>query len=287
MSILRISWLMVVAAAAPAVAWEPMERGSWVALQVEVGGRAAPLYASADGNRYYVEARQGRDYALRLENRTGERVAVEINVDGLNVISGERDTAAPDRMYVLDPWERTEIRGWRTSLDEVRRFTFVDEQASYAARSDKANGKMGWIEMAVYRARTRHRRQVTEEKQQRHKRDRRPATEPPATEPPAAADAEAPRGAMEESHRGETADAARPSVGGAGRKSYPGTGWGDATEDRVRLVDFHAESVPVERLTVRYEYRDALYALGVLPGRRSRLEERERGEYGFAQPPRR
>jgi hypothetical protein len=55
-------------------------------------------------------------------------------------------------------------------------------------------------------------------------------------------------------------------------------------QDSVRLVDFHAERTPIETLTVRYEYRKALYALGVLRNR-SRLEQRERGEYGFAQPP--
>lgn len=83
-------------------------------------------------------------------------------------------------------------------------------------------------------------------------------------------------------------DAARShGEGSARRKSYPGTGWGGAVDDPVRLVDFQAASSPVERLTVRYEYRDALYALGVLPGRRSRLDQRERGEYGFAPPPRR
>ena len=32
-------------------------------------------------------------------------------------------------MYVLDPWQRTTVQGWRTSLQEVRQFTFVDERA--------------------------------------------------------------------------------------------------------------------------------------------------------------
>ena len=294
MHLMPTAWIVMVAAAGPAVAWEPAERGAWVALQVEVAGKPAPLYAgTGDQCRYYVEARQGRDYVLRVSNRTAERVAVELTVDGLNVISGERDTARPDRMYVLGPWESTEVRGWRTSLEQVRRFTFVDEQASYAARSDKANGKMGWIEMAVYRERHHVRRQKEEEERrarvQREElgRRRHEGAGPlrgngasPAEEVGAAAEPAAPAA--------QDTKSAAPSESAGRQKSYPGTGWGAAVEDHVRLVDFEAESSPVERLTVRYEYRDALYALGVLPGRgRARLDQRERGEYGFAQPPRR
>jgi len=41
-------------------------------------------------------------------------------------------------------------------------------------------------------------------------------------------------------------------------------------------------------VTLRYEYRPALVALGILPRRvppRDRLWERERAEAGFSQPP--
>jgi hypothetical protein len=89
-------------------------------------------------------------YEIRLGNRTAERVGAVVTVDGLNVVSGERE-GGRGRMYVIDPWGETVIRGWRSSLQDVRRFTFVDEQASYAARSGKANGRMGWIEVAVFR----------------------------------------------------------------------------------------------------------------------------------------
>src|SRR5262245_44294551 len=148
---MRALWLTALAAV---LTWGPMQSeatpiatGSWVSVSVEAEGRTTPLYASTDGSRYYVEARQGRNYALQLSNRSGERVGVEISVDGLNVISGERTTSGIGRMYVLEPYESTTIQGWRTSLESVRRFTFVDEKVSYAARVGKANGKMGWIEV--------------------------------------------------------------------------------------------------------------------------------------------
>src|SRR5207344_2010644 len=119
----------------------------------QVDGRASSLYPAPDGSgRYYLEARPGSRYAVGLANRSGERVGVVLTVDGLNAISGARDTAR-GRMYVLDPWQSTSVQGWRTSLQDVRQFTFVDERRSYATRSGQANEKMGWIEIAVYRER--------------------------------------------------------------------------------------------------------------------------------------
>ena len=129
--------------------------GSLVGVSIEVDGRWTPLYRAPDGSgRYYVEARRGARYTVRLDNRSQERLGVALTVDGLNVISGQRPAGpGPGRMYVLEPWDSTEVQGWRTDLDSVQRFTFVDEERSYAVRSGKANSKMGWIELAVYRER--------------------------------------------------------------------------------------------------------------------------------------
>jgi hypothetical protein len=266
---------LVLSSSIPVSAHAPAERGSWVSLQVQVDDSAMPLYSSADGTRYYVEARAGSHYVLRLTNRTGERVGVKIAVDGLNVISGERDLPGPGRMYILGPWESTSIRGWRTSLAEVRRFTFVDEKASYANRSGKANGKMGWIELAVYREL--HRPEPMVEYDDREY----PGAAAPAPKPEAKS-----RG--EESGRADGFEGGRRSPApSAPVESHPGTGWGRRLSDEVRLVDFDAEPHPIESVTLRYEYRAALVALGILPAprHRDRLAERERGEWGFAKPP--
>jgi hypothetical protein len=255
----------------------PETPSSLVAVSVERDGRPASLYPAVDGSgRYYVEARRGSRYAVVLANRTAERIGVVLTVDGLNAISGQRDEGR-GRMYVLDPWQRTTVRGWRTSLEEVRQFTFVDEQASYAARSGKANAKMGWIEVAAYRERrpfVRHVPQVV-----------RPEPEYVGNEGDSArAKAEA---AAEPAP--DSAEAAAPSLlGRAAPRAYPGTGWGERRHDPVVLVSFDPASEPGERVTLRYEYRPALVALGVLPSRppaRDRLAERDRAEGGFAPPP--
>ena len=257
--------------------------GSLVDVTVEVAGRATPLFAAPDGSgRLYFEAREGHPYALRIANRTHERVGTLVVVDGLNAISGSREEIGPGRpgrLYVLGPWEDVTVRGWRSTLDEVRQFTFVDERASYSARVGKANRRMGWVEVAVYR-------------------ERYPAAvggwrrQAPISPPDASRD----RSAKEKNE----ADAAEAPAAKAGRSDggvaqsnpaptggHPGTGWGESTYDPAMVVSFEAADHPAERITLRYEYASALRALGVLPPpwpSRDRLGERDRGD-GFARPP--
>ncbi len=256
--------------------------GTLVGVSVALDGRDAPLYPSPDGSsRLYLEARAGSRYAVSLVNRTAERLGVVLTVDGLNAVSGERDSGA-GRMYVLDPWRSVEVQGWRSSLSDVRRFTFVDERRSYAARSGKANEKMGWIEVAVYRERLAYaaeaysapKRPVPVESRQDSARDQAPGA--PAAEAPTAS------GTTQALEKGEPERGAR-------ARSFPGTGWGERTHDPVVLVSFDPESRPSESVTLRYEYRSALVALGVLPAAssgRGRLWQRDHAEPGFAQPPR-
>jgi hypothetical protein len=248
-------------------------------MSVEVDGQTASLFPAPDGSgRFYFEARKGGRYAVTLQNRTGERVGVVLTVDGLNVISGERDEGR-GRMYVLDPWQRTTVQGWRTSLREVRQFTFVDERASYAARSGKANEKMGWIEMAVYR----ERRAFAQVQPYPDTRGEQEQGNPAEGNVPYGSDD---RPAESRSPKRGSDEAQAPT---AKARSFPGTGWGQRTHDPVVLVSFDPEASPSERATLRYEYRSALVALGVLPRHqpvRDRLWERDHADAGFAQPPR-
>ena len=287
---------LLVAASAPVQASVWQASGALVTLSVEVEGAAAPLFPARDGSgRYYVEARPGGAYSVRVINRSGARVGVLLAVDGLNAISGERepDPATAERagrMYVLDPWGEVQVRGWRTSLEDVRRFLFVDEHGSYAARTGRANGKMGWIEAWVYRERASARVSPPrpEPWDRAEPRDRGAAGEhspddaerrdgaapPAAAAPPADATAES---------RGEGRPQRKSREGG---EAFPGTGWGGEAWDPATVVRFLAEARPCDRVVVRYEYAPALRALGLLPPPRDRdrLAERERGD-GFARPP--
>ena len=252
--------------------------GPLVEVSVDVAGQPAPLYPAPDGSgRYYLEAREGCPYLVRLSNRTAERLGVVLTVDGLNVISGQRDQGR-GRMYILDPWRQATVQGWRSSLQEVRRFTFVDEKASYAARSNKSNVRMGWIEVGVYREERRWRKPYRWD-------DPRGSADRPAEAGERSGRDEAAPSAPEPMVEGEARSQGKSS---ARARSYPGTGWGSRAHDPVTLVDFQPAPSPAQRTTLRYEYRRALVALGVLPSPHTpndRLWERDRGASGFAPPP--
>ncbi|PYQ04386.1 MAG: hypothetical protein DMF83_18610 [Acidobacteria bacterium] len=289
---LAVGWLAATAlgGAAPLAAHEAYGVsggvGGLVSVSLEVDGRTAPLYPAPDGSgRYYLEAWRGLRYAVRLANRTGERLGVLLTVDGLNAISGERSPAgsrSPGRMYVLYPWDDTVVQGWRTSLEDVRQFTFVDEERSYATRSGKGGGRLGWIEVEIYR-------------------ERRPVARPwpywpyrPDDDRPEGGEPSE-EGRREPKAKDDSAAAARDGIAerrpvppATAAPAYPGTGWGPRAEDPVRVVSFDPAPAPAERITLRYEYASALRALGILPRSwwsRDRLRERERGEEGFARPP--
>ena len=278
--------------------WDRAANGRLVDVQVLVEGQAAPLYfAPGRWDRRYFQALRGRHYALRVHNRTDRRVGVLISVDGLNVVSGERSSQQRNEsMYVLDPWESATIRGWRTSLEQVRQFVFVDEERSYAERTGQANGDMGWIRVLAFE----ERRPVAWFYQPELKGlpgdgrggrtddglrelESRDAKPPAGVAPLAGAErmrkdeAGAPR-AAEKSLGGELA-------GPPQSDAYPGTGWGERRQDPVRETVFVAAATPGDHLVFRYEYAPGLRALGIALDA-DRLQSRERGELGFAKPPR-
>ena len=279
----------------------PEVSGHMVGVSVAVEGARAALFPDPGGSgRFYLEAKEGSRYEIVLQNRTRDRLGVVVTVDGLNVISGER-AGGGDRMYVLDPWGSTTIRGWRTSLSDVRRFTFVDERTSYAARSGKANGRMGWIEVKAYRERWHAYpyplRQAPDPWYRRDSpslEDKDEARATPAPREPFSDDAAreeaapAKRAGAPEADAASGRAAAPPATMPERSRAFPGTGWGARTDDPVTVVSFEPEATAAECVTLRYEYAPTLRALGIPAWpepNRDRLGERERGEGGFAKPP--
>ena len=281
--------------------------GNLVDVQVLVDGWPVPLYARPGAwDKSYFQAFRGRNYSLVMKNQSNDRVGIVISVDGLNVVNGQRsELSNHEGMYVLDPYESATIQGWRTSLHDVRRFVFVDEERSYASRTDQANGDMGWIRVLSFRER--HERVTWREdrpwlrggsdpdgaKSRREfdaPRDRseegegrrdgagesrgNAAPTPPATEAPGRSGDLRAQKLGGELHSAPQSDAA------------PGTGWGDQRFDPVRETQFFAAASPSDHIVLRYEYASGLAELGIYP-RHRRVFQRERGELGFAAPPRR
>jgi len=249
-------------------------------VEVLVDGTPQPRYAH-DG-RWYVEARKGREYAIRLRNPYPVRVAVALSVDGLNTIDARESTAAEARKWVLGPYETVTISGWQTSQTDARRFEFTTEERSYGQALGKTSN-LGVIaavffkeRVPTYRPRTDTGRIVPLPAPERSEAS---AAEREASAPvPASAAADAGAGA---NVRQRSAD------------EYAATGMGRHTTHAVEQVWLDLEATPAQSMDIRYEFRPQLVRLGILPRTVpvDRLQQRERArgfEPGFAPaPPRR
>lgn len=149
----RFALAALAAIAASGCASPPLAHatGRLVDMQIVERSRGQTLQTWRAQGFDWVAGRPGDRYAVRLSNRTGQRVLVVLSVDGVNAVSGE--TAATGQTgYVLDPWQTTEITGWRKSWQEAAAFYFTSLPDSYAARTDRPD-HVGVIGAAVFRER--------------------------------------------------------------------------------------------------------------------------------------
>jgi len=208
-------------------------------------GEALPVYRQH--GRRYVEGRPGNEYAVRIRNCTDQRLLAVLSVDGVNAVTGE--TASPDQAgYVIEPGGYVTVQGWRKDLTRTAAFYFSDPEASYAARTGRPND-LGVIGVALFRERP-------VERQGWFSSDRR--TAPAPSRGKAAADA----AEKAVDSRAAGANAAAPAM----QEPSLGTGHGRGEYSPVQRVEFERASArPDELVAMRYERRETLVAMGVLP----------------------
>ena len=229
----------------------------------------------------YIAGKPGFRYAVRLTNRSAGRVLAVLSVDGVNAVSGETASAAQNG-YVLDPYESTEINGWRKSLDEVAQFNFTALPNSYAAQTGRP-ANVGVIGVAVF----------NERRAQWRAKDEIGRATPPAPS------AQAP---MEERESADSMAGAAPSVAAKsaarGQESSKargeprerlGTGHGEREWSRVTQTTFdRASERPAEQIAIWYDSYQNLAARGIVPQRPIARAEPNPFPNGFvADPPRR
>lgn len=255
----RLILMLVAAASSFALATPSLAAGQLVDVQLVDRDRAQKLPTYAHRGSQWVAGRPGSRYAVRLTNRSGERVLVVLSVDGVNAVSGE--TAATDQVgYVLAPWQTSEITGWRKNLSEAAAFYFTALPDSYAARTDRPDN-VGVIGVAAFRERA----AVV----------LRPAS-PPIADESRAADAESGRG-----RAAPSAKSAAPS-----REERLGTGHGERIYAPTTQTTFErAGERPDEIVKLRYDSVDNLRAAGIIP-RPWRAPSRPEPFPGFVPDPR-
>ncbi len=209
-------------------------------------GETLPMYRH--GGKWWVSGNPGSRYAVALTNRGGGRVLTVISVDGVNVISGE--SAAPEQTgYVLASGQSAQITGWRKDMSRVAAFEFTSLANSYAARTGRPDN-VGVVGVAVFREKPRQvpppAPPVLHEKQS--SRDAGPSA-------PAAGASSDGMGSNEAARRSDRA-----------AESRIGTGHGRSERSATSYTDFErASPTPDEVITIQYDSRENLIAMGVIP----------------------
>lgn len=226
-------------------------------VDVWVGGRPLEEYV-ARGKRY-VEALDGAEYELRVRNPLGVRVAVALSVDGMNTIDARRTTAMNASKWVIEPYQTITIKGWQMSSARARRFYFTTERDSYGAKIGQT-ANLGNISAVFFR-------------------ERQPVVIAPPPRYPISSDErgrdnkseQAPQ-TSRESSRVESRGSADSAAGATSSRraprpddDYAATGIGRNVQNDVRWVNLELQPSPVAEVVIRYEYRDALVRLGILP----------------------
>jgi hypothetical protein len=225
-------------------------------FDVEVVVNGYPLEALYGRGRRYVEAREGAEYELVVRNPLGVRVAVALSVDGLNTIDARRTSSWESSKWVIEPYGTARIRGWQTSSTSARRFYFTTERDSYASKLGRASD-LGVITAVFYREAAPRRvlpppRPLYDEDGSVEPRGR--------SEAPTEKESRGRDGMKSGDSAGATANRPRRDDDG-----YAATGIGRQTRYDVEWIHMQLDRSPAAEITVRYEYRDALIRLGLLP----------------------
>ena len=85
-------------------------------LEVDILVDGRPLARHTARGTTYIEALAGREYSVRLSNRSGGRVAVALAVDGLGSIDARSGSAREAAKWVLAPWQEITVDGSKSAL---------------------------------------------------------------------------------------------------------------------------------------------------------------------------
>jgi hypothetical protein len=233
-------------------------------VDVEVLARAgryqqAQLPSYYFGGQEYVEGVSGQEFRVRLNNRSGERVLVVLSVDGINAISGQ-NANVQQTGYVLNPYQSLDVDGWRKSANRTAAFYFTNIGDSYGARTGRPDN-VGVIGAAVFREQRAYGYQAPPQIDYEYGRNQDKSYEPNRS-------ADAGSGAVAESKSlgRMPAPSSAPLGAGHGRNEYSPS----------MQVRFEREGYVYETVNVRYDSRQNLIAMGVIP--------RDYGHYGYNEP---
>lgn len=231
-------------------------------------GATLPVYVHR--GEYWVAGQPDARYAISIRNRGGERLLAVTSVDGINVLSGAA-AGYNQTGYVFGSYSGYEITGWRKSDSEIAAFEFAAASDSYAAQTGRP-AQVGVIGVALFKERQPEpvvqytpapslgmlSRKDSAGSESRVREEAAPAPSPAA---PAAKSL-----ALNFSESSRAADSTPAPA------QRLGTGHGQRETSVVSHTGFErAQSQPNEVIRIRYDSRESLIAMGVIPDTNRRI----------------
>lgn len=114
---------------------------------IKVNGKSVDQYEH--NGCTFIEARDGTEYTITVQNHSYKRKLAIITVDGINVITGEPQGNDNKNGYVISAYNVVEIKGFRQDLNSVGTFKFCRKDGSYCNEKG-LGGNNGVIGVRVY-----------------------------------------------------------------------------------------------------------------------------------------
>jgi hypothetical protein len=287
---MKKAFVLCVLAAAATWGTSALAIGRLADVTVTDRSTGATLPVHYHRGEYWVAGVPGAKYAIDIRNASGTRLLAVTSVDGVNVVSGETASVAQTG-YVFGAWQRYGITGWRKSNNDVAAFEFTASPNSYAERTGRPRD-VGVIGVALFRERAAVVQPVVPFPGY-SRRDGRAESDAAASAAAAApASPSAPTAKAEASGRAGMADKSsaesaapatgqmREADGSMAKRAAPqaapklGTGHGERESSYVTHTEFERErSTPNEVIRIRYDSRENLVAMGVIPQYRTPLPQ--------------
>ncbi|MFN8008152.1 MAG: hypothetical protein U0V70_14235 [Terriglobia bacterium] len=248
----------------------PLQAVGHEGCEMEILVNSNPVPEYSHNGKIYIEALKNREYAVRLRNPYNSRVAVALAVDGLNTIDARHTSAANAKKWILGPYESITIEGWQVNLQDAKKFYFTSEEKSYGKWLGQTQN-LGVISAVFYREKSSPpacpilSREMKNQGSARDDREEGPSLK--SSNEPADRSSKSSSGAIGKIPSSEESAA---------------TGMGTNTNHPIQWVSMELDPTPVAVINLRYEYRNTLVSMGVLPPPFCRfpLERRERAQ-GF------
>jgi hypothetical protein len=129
-----------------------MNRGSFeLSVSIPKDGRSTTIREFGNNGYTYVESREGQKFTLKIRNNSARRVLAVPSIDGLSTLDGEIATPQ-SRGYIVPAYSSVEIKGWRTSLEDVNDFVFERKESgkTYAAGTNNDTANCGVIAVMIF-----------------------------------------------------------------------------------------------------------------------------------------